>query len=436
MKQYDVIIIGGGVVGTALLYILSNYTNIRNIALIEKCSNLGTVNSNKKNNSQTLHFGDIETNYDLEKAKIIKASAELVKGYLEKYDKKEKISSKYPRMVLAVGDKEVESLEKRYKKFKKLYPTLKKLEKKEIKRIEPSITNERDNRTKLLALYEKRGYAVDYQKLSESFVKNSLNKGKKIDLFLNEQVNKIKKQGDYIVITNKNKILTKTVVVSAGAYSLLFAKKLGYKTNLSILPVAGNFYFTKNILNSKVYTCQVPKLPFAAVHGDPEVHNKNITRFGPTAKAMPFLERDNYKSLFTYLIEFGLKTPTIYTALNILREKDILFYIIKNILFDIPFIGKRLFIKHTKKMVPSIKLKDLKPAKGFGGIRPQIINLSERKLQLGESKIIGKNIIFNITPSPGASVCLGNAQKDTEKIVEFLGKNFQFNKKKFIKDHS
>ena len=38
--KHDVIIIGGGVSGTALLYTLSKYTNLKNIGLIEKYSDL------------------------------------------------------------------------------------------------------------------------------------------------------------------------------------------------------------------------------------------------------------------------------------------------------------------------------------------------------------------------------------------------------------
>lgn len=35
-KKYDVIIIGGGASGTALLYVLAKYTSLNKIALVEK----------------------------------------------------------------------------------------------------------------------------------------------------------------------------------------------------------------------------------------------------------------------------------------------------------------------------------------------------------------------------------------------------------------
>ncbi len=44
---YDVAIVGGGISGTALLYSLSNYTNINSIVLIEKNQEVALVNSHK-----------------------------------------------------------------------------------------------------------------------------------------------------------------------------------------------------------------------------------------------------------------------------------------------------------------------------------------------------------------------------------------------------
>jgi malate dehydrogenase (quinone) len=88
---YEVAIIGGGISGTALLYTLSNYTNINRIALIEKKPGIALGNSQKTSNSQTLHFGDIETNYTLEKAQKVNKAASLVKNYLLKMTPSKKL---------------------------------------------------------------------------------------------------------------------------------------------------------------------------------------------------------------------------------------------------------------------------------------------------------------------------------------------------------
>src|SRR3989344_5748244 len=198
-KEFDVVIIGGGVIGTSLLYILSNYTNVKNIAIIEKYNGFGLVNSNKKMNSQTLHFGDIETNYSLEKAKKVNEGASMVARYLDKYDKKFNIHKRYSKMVLAVGEKEVKELSERYENFKKLFPSMKKIDREEIGKLEPKVVEGRDLNEELLALYSKEGYTVDFGKLSESFVTKS-----KANIMLNTEVRYLAKED------NKYKIYTNT----------------------------------------------------------------------------------------------------------------------------------------------------------------------------------------------------------------------------------
>lgn len=52
---------------------------------------------------------------------------------------------------------------------------------------------------------------------------------------------------------------------------------------------------------------------------------------------------------------------------------------------------------------------------------------------LGEASInTGEGIIFNMTPSPGATSCLGNAQRDVKTISEYL--NLEFDEKQFLED--
>lgn len=437
-KTYEVVIIGAGVCGTSLLYTLSKYTNIQNIAIIEKESAVALINSHKNSNSQTLHFGDIETNYTLEKARKVNKAATLVKNYLLTNDSAQEIYTKYHKMVLAVGAEQTAKMEQRYQEFKQLFPDLQLIDRDKIEQLEPKVLEARETTELVTALYTQEGYTINFQNLAQSFLDNAVETStKNIDVMMNHKVvNITRKDNYYIIKTSKKTLKAKTLAVTAGAHSLLLAKSLGYGQNYALLSVAGSFYFAPELLKGKVYTVQLKKLPFAAIHGDPEVDDQNITRFGPTAKVLPMLERHNYATVLEYFQTAGLSFNAIASFLKILSDLTILRYIILNLLYDVPIIGKRLFIKQVKKIVPSVKLKDLKFAKGYGGVRPQIVNLNTQSLELGEAKITGDKIIFNITPSPGASTCLQNAQDDTVKLISFLENNYKFNQEKFLQDLS
>jgi malate dehydrogenase (quinone) len=436
--KHDVIIIGGGVSGTALLYTLSKYTNLKNIGLIEKYSDYGLVNSSPRMNSQTLHFGDIETNYTLDKAKKVKRYADMVMHYLEQEKANkgdEALFIKVPKMVLAVGKDQVQTLHDRYPSFGQLFPNLKMIGKEEIGKMEPRILECRNPEEELLALVTEDGYTVDFRKLSHSFANNAKAINPDISIYLSTKVEKITRAGNnFLIKTDKGELEAEAVVVTAGSHSLIFAKSLGYGKTFSILSMAGSFYTGPKVLNGKVYTMQVPKLPFAAVHGDPEVHNENITRFGPTAKPIFFLERYNYSTFWEYWKTFGFSIKPILSIFKISSDRVIFNYLLKNVVYDFPWIGKRSFLREIKKIVPNVKLGEIKFARKVGGTRPQIINNTTRKLELGEAKILGEKIIFNITPSPGASTCLGNAFEDTSKLMEFLSNRFIFDRDRFEKD--
>jgi malate dehydrogenase (quinone) len=441
VKSFDIIIVGGGVSGTALLYVLSRFSSIKNIALLEKHASLGSVNSKATQNSQTLHFGDIETNYTLEKSVKVKKYADILKNYLDENEEKHKgIFKVYPKMVIAVGHAEVEELSHRYEEFKKLFPRLKRLDRDAIADIEPSVIAGRDPGIPILALYSDEGYTVDYGRLSKAFAKDAERDG--IHVLENTKVSAIHRDNEYYVYTNNGLFKAPVVIVTAGAHSLMMAHPLGYGKEYGILSVAGSFYHTPKILNGKVYTMQKKKLPFAAVHGDPEVHDAHITRFGPTAKPIFMLERYQYGSVWEYFKTLGIGWKQIATIAKITNDSIIFPYILKNFFYDWPIIGKRLFLKEARKVVPSLKAGQLRYAKRYGGNRPQIINLDKKTMDTGEAKIIGDNIIFNITPSPGASTCLGNAYEEAQMIMGFfaaMGRREIFYREKFekayIKNH-
>lgn len=433
MKRYDVIIVGGGVSGSSLFYLLSRYSNVSKVLLTEQYGEIACVNSFRNNNSQTLHFGDIETNYTLEKATEVKRAADFMKKYLDSVDKKGDIHSVYDKMVLAVGKSQVKDLEKRYREFKKLFPELKLIKRKEIEKLEPNVVRGRDLKEEICALYSPNGYTVDFQRIAKSFITQGKKTG--YSVLMNTKVRGIdRKEKGYIINLDGEEVFSKVVVVAAGSYSLTFAKTLGYGLDYSLLDIAGSFYLAPKMLNGKVYTMQQEKLPFAAIHGDPDVHKAGETRFGPTAKALPFLERHKYSSIFGYLWVMGFGPRVLLSFFNILSDWTIFKYLVHQFIMDFPLIGKYIFIKEVRKIVPTAKVKDLRFAKDYGGIRPQIVNLKKKGLDMGEAKIIGDEIIFNITPSPGASTCLRNAYDDSKRVAEFLGNGALFNEKRFLRD--
>jgi len=425
-QVHQVAIIGGGVCGSALLYMLAEYTDINNIILIEKYDGVAKVNSHGRNNSQTLHCGDIETNYSLEKASKVKDAAEMVVNYTGSLENKDNVIFKYPKMVIGIGEKECQQLRERFELFQHRFPNLQLLEKEEIAKVEPSVVlvNGEFRPEECIALAVLDDYsAVDFNQLAESFI-SQVKKldDKHIEISLNTLVEEIiQKDGLFHINTQDRSIKARTVVVSAGGHSLLLAQQMGYGLEFSCLPVAGSFYFTPKVLNGKVYTVQNDKLPFAAVHGDPDVLVEGKTRFGPTALLLPLLERYNISTFFEFLRVLRLDTHVLKVFWDLFKVSDIRNYIFKNFLFEVPGLRRWLFLKDAQKIVPSLQLKDIKFAKGFGGVRPQLIDKKLSKLMMGEAKINpGNGIVFNMTPSPGASSCLVNAEVDMRLISKHI----------------
>jgi len=422
-QSHDVIIIGGGISGAALLYMLAEYSDIQDIMLFEKYASIASVNSHGRNNSQTLHCGDIETNYTLEKALQVQASANMVSRYTSSLKNKEEVIHKYSKMVIGVGEKEVEQLRNRFTEFSPHYSGMQLLEREQIKSIEPAVIDGRKEDIVALAVLDEYT-AVNFQALSESFVeKATAVKNKSINIKLNTEVSNIEKTAEgYKVKTPSGTHHAKFVVVSSGGHSLLFAQRMGYGLEYSCLPMAGSFYYAPDVLNGKVYTVQNDKLPFAAIHGDPDVLVPGKTRLGPTALALPLLERYNAKTFVEFLRVFRPDFDVVKSLWKLLKVSEIRNYMFKNMCFEVPVIRRHLFLQDARKIVPNLQLEDLTFAKKTGGIRPVMIDKKNHCLHLGEAKLSpGNGLIFNMTPSPGATSCLGNAEKDLEIIVEYLG---------------
>jgi len=441
-KHYEVLVVGGGISGAALFYELAKYTDVKSVALLEKYEALSTLNSKGTSNSQTIHCGDIETNYTVEKAKSVKRTAKMVEKYCLQYGHENDFMFAHQKMAIGVGDEEVTYMRNRYEDFKELFPYLEVFEKEKLKEIEPKLIfdengNERPENIIGVGVESGEWSTVDFGKMSDSLVENAQKIEDTVtDVFFNAQVTSIKQDGKIHVVEAGGVTYTADfVVVNAGAHSLYLAHRMGHGLDYGCLPMAGSFYVTKKkILNGKVYMVQHPKLPFAALHGDPDILLDGFTRFGPTALALPKLERYHGNSTiidFWKTLRFDSNIVKIFK--DLLVDRDVRNYIFRNFMFEVPYINKKLFVKDARKIVPSLSLDDIEYAEGFGGVRPQVLDKKNQKLMLGEASVNpGTGIIFNMTPSPGATSCLGNAERDVKLVCEHIGK--VFNQNEFDKD--
>lgn len=440
----DLTIVGGGVTGTAqaMMATSRHMKGFNTITLLEKNSAVAEVNSHPLNNAQSKHGGGIETNYGLDHAHDIQFQSGLLGSYVVKRAKERNDDGLYkrvPMMVFGYTADEVERLRQRYEDFHPTFPDLRLVERDELKEREENLILGRNESDPVVGLETTEGMMINYQRLAEHMLQDAIESDKDFQPLFNIEVEYkdiyVDENGIFILPTVeiidgkkvKGIIRSKRVEFAAGAFSLLFAQALGEGKNFTIFPVAGSFIVSnKPMLNGKVYRVQIEGMPFAAIHGDPDILDPNVTRFGPSTKPLPLMERHHYDTMKAYFDTGVLSWKGILTILTILYNRQLLWYVFKNSLYDLPIIGMYLFLKEARTIIPNIKYSDLELRRGAGGIRPQVVNMDTRKLEMGDSCIVSHKLKFiaNTTPSPGATISIGNSLRDIIQFCAFDNSDF------------
>ncbi len=445
--QTDVVGIWAWIVGCSAHNTFSYVADISSI-LIERQKSVGELNSEETQNSQTLHEGDIESNYiTLKKVREVHAAASKFKCFLfNQWHDTSHLYTKVGKMLLAANKKEVEIVSQRFNwltETEKIFLNNKLLDRDEIFELEPALIDGRDPKTPVVAYYNPDWYAVDFGATCQTLIDvTAKTRGDLGKVILGNGVKEIRRADHSgklfdVELEDGMVIRTKAVIVSAGGYTPVLMKEMWYGENIGILSIAGNYYRIKpsatHKITNKVYTVQVDGLPFAALHADPEVSNPDIVRLGPTAFGIPFLEKKKRTSFFDYMGIINVKHD-LGSFINIMSNEIVRKYVFKNYKFFIPIYGKWLFLKEARKIIPTLNYSDIELFSGYGGTRPQMIDRTTHALNFGEAKIFGKNenLIFNITPSPGASTAFGNAYNDVQSILQMPGfERYKFDKSEY-----
>lgn len=419
-KNYDVVLIGGGIMSATLGTLLKELSPNLKIALFERLDQVALESSNPWNNAGTGHAALCELNYmpnaeDPSKAIQINEQFQLSRqlwSYLvEKKilgDPKTFIHST-PHMTYVKGQKDVDYLERRFETLKN-QPLFAGIEfskdQKQIAKWTPLLIDGRDNGEVIAATRIESGTDVDFGSITTQLISHLKSVG--VEITTGNEVKNLKKTNDgWLVKHQTGDVTAKFVFVGAGGWALKMLQKSGIKEakGYGTFPVSGAFLRTTNPKvvaqhQAKVYSqAAVGAPPMSVPHLDTRVvDGKASLLFGPYAGLnFKFLK---FGSIFDLplSIRFANIIPYLSVAVSNLG-------LIKYLITEVTKSKKKKF-ESLQDFVPNADPKDWELI--IAGQRAQVIKKDAKRggvLQFGTEVVSSADgsIAGLLGASPGAS---------------------------------
>ena len=360
----DLVIIGGGILGTSLSYFLSFLNKSKKIAVIEQEHDVAHHTSGR--NTGKVHAPYL---YNPEKKKLFANAA--FHGYemWKEYSKLKKLPFKEDGVIeVALDENGIKVLEK-YLEWGKQNGLEQKdielMDKTELKKIEPEIECE-------YALYAHRDGSTDYSILTKSILKDSKKNG--INFLFNKKITQIKKNNEKweITINGNHKIFTDFLINAAGGQAIDIAHSIGVAKNLTDVHFRGEYWKTPkkyhNLTKTSVYS--VPKFPdypfldphwIVRVDGSCEIGPNAVPVFSPYG----YDTAENIKEFIPKILEMlgsGARKTIFDKQFQELALSEIQ-----------SSMSKSIMVERVKKFLPKINPKEI-TVKGTAGIRSSVIN--------------------------------------------------------------
>ena len=268
--SYDVVIIGGGVIGAAIALELSKY-NIKT-ALLEKDSDVGQQTSSR--NSGVSHSGFNYTPGSLRARLSVRGNEmlfSLTKQLGVEFDN-------IGKLTVARTDEDIKTLERLLAQGKQNgVPDLAIVDADTIEKIQPGAKG-------IAALYSPSSSIVNPYQLNIAMAETAQANG--VDIFLNTQVTGIDKFADGFRVSTTNQMFTSKVLInSAGLYADAICRMLDI-TDYCVYPCKGEYWILDRLKsgspNTLVYPTPRPNEPGLGIHLTPTTRG-NIM-IGPSAE--------------------------------------------------------------------------------------------------------------------------------------------------------
>lgn len=391
-NQFDVIVIGGGIVGLASAYKINVKYPDKKILVLEKEKEVGPHQTG--HNSGVIHSGLYYKPGSYKAKNCVDGRRELV-AFAKEHNIKHDICGK---IVVATDESELAHMNRVFNNgMANGVEGIEKINAAQIKEIEPYCTG-------IEGLWVPCTGIIDYVDVTKKYAEliNAKFKGSKV--LTGYEVTGFEKHADSTtVITPKGKFVGKYVITCSGLQSDRIAKKEGAKIDTAIVGFRGDYYdlSDKGLKKVKnlIYPVPNPKYPFLGVHFTRMIHGG--TECGPNAVFV--FKREGYGKT-----DFSLKDTAEAFAFGGTWK-----FFAKNIKFGLDeyrgAFSKKFFLKRLQKLIPTLELDDLKP--GRAGVRAMALAPQGEMIDDFKIEVNGNAIHVLNAPSPAAtsSLAIGTA---------------------------
>jgi L-2-hydroxyglutarate oxidase len=400
-ENFDIVVIGGGIVGLASAYkIMLSHPEVR-IAVLEKEKKLASHQTG--HNSGVIHSGLYYTPGSNKARTCVNGRKELVE-----FAKKHKIPYEIcGKIIVATKPKELANLEKilRYGRESDI-EGIEKIGPEQIKEIEPSCEGIAGIRVPCTGI-------IDFTKVAEKLAELIEKKGNGNKVLTSHMVTALDKHDFYTkVVTNQESFGAKYIINCTGLQCDRIAKMDSVAPGMRIVPFRGDYYELTEKAQEKVkgliYPVPDPALPFLGVH-----FTRTITgnvECGPNAVFS--FKREGYgKTDFSLADSWdSLSYPGLWKMFFKYWKYGIGEYA--------RAFSRKLFLRQLQRLIPSLQDEDIKPCKA--GVRAQAIEPNGRPIDDFKIERKGNSIHVLNAPSPAATASLAIGETINQIATDYF----------------
>ncbi|MGB8904292.1 MAG: L-2-hydroxyglutarate oxidase [Candidatus Sulfotelmatobacter sp.] len=384
-SRYNVIIVGGGIVGLAVgLEITQRFPRLR-LLLLEKEHRVGRHQSG--HNSGVIHSGVYYKPGSL-KAKLCVTGAAAMVEFCREHAIPHQVCGK---VIVATHEEEFPRLEELRRRGEANGLTgLQSIGPEELREIEP-------NASGLRALVVPATGITDYAAVCDKYAEIITARGETI--LTSTEVTGIKRYGDEITVeTSRGAFSGKSLINCAGLFSDRISRMAGDDPQVMIVPFRGEYYDLiperSSLVRSLIYPVPDPRFPFLGVHFTRRISGS--VDAGPNA-VLAF-RREGYKRTDFNLRDLG--SSLIFPGFWRMAAKNWRSGLDE---FHRSF-SKPAFVRALQRLVPEVGDEDLVP--GGSGVRAQALTREGALVDDFQFVPSGRMLHVLNVPSPAATASL------------------------------